>query len=35
MADEFQQIEAPVTVKVGCFVFEVMGSANEYFHRPA
>jgi hypothetical protein len=24
MADEFQQIEAPVTVKVSYFVFEVM-----------
>jgi hypothetical protein len=35
MADEFQQIEAPVTVKVSYLVLEVMGSANKHSRRPA
>jgi hypothetical protein len=29
MADEFQQIEAPVTVKVSYLVCKVTGSANK------
>jgi hypothetical protein len=35
MADEFQQIEAPVTVKASCLVFEVMCYANKHVPRPS
>jgi hypothetical protein len=35
MADEFQQIEAPVTVKVSYITLEPMYSTNIHVYRPA